>query len=360
MAKKTRRTYLGYVAAGLTGMAMTATARPNENRQETGSQSNCLPIQVRTGESTTEQDQVILRGEVEDFGGNPYVTAGFLLRKHDPESDGKAFYETYTETIRVWNPNTYSHGDREGDGETIGPRFSRSYAYQQEGFEKESYQPGDEVDYWVSATNDVRGEGREDASGTVKSFTVPGGDGGDTQSSTLEIRSTGGGVAAYEFIVSDDLSPGSSDEASEVNGRRGHGHVGPDRGVDTFEFTGSIESFAIVGPATVHVDGSQVNPGRFDLPADAITEANFDPVDGTNELVIESMGGGVAAYEFAVTGDLQPGDDASTERIEGRSVRGRVGPDRGRDSFTFTGDLSRFRLVGPAIVSLNGSRVTSR
>jgi hypothetical protein len=84
---------------------------------------------------------------------------------------------------------------------------------------------------------------------------------------TVTIESDGGGVAEYEFTVSGDLTKGAEAESSDtVDGSTASGRVGPDRGVDDFEFTGEITGFLLDGPATVYVDGEVVDPADYEDP----------------------------------------------------------------------------------------------
>ncbi|WP_115865483.1 hypothetical protein [Halorussus litoreus] len=177
-------------------------------------------------------------------------------------------------------------------------------------------------------------------------------------SNELRIESDGGGMAAYEFTVTGDLE--QVDDDDEVDGSRAWGHVGPERGTDTFRYSGDLDGIVLAGPATAFRNDSRIQLGGFPHPEGSLTSANFDATSGSdsdaNVLRIESDGGGVAAYEFAVTGDVSQRDD--DDQVGGNWAWGHVGPDRGTDEFEFTGEIGRFALAGPASVFLNGSAVT--
>lgn len=177
----------------------------------------------------------------------------------------------------------------------------------------------------------------------------------DGRKKTLVIESNGGGPAAYEFTVNGSLV--QEDSGDEVAGRRAYGHVGPKRGTDTFAYTGKITGFVLAGPATAYRDDNRIQPSHFPHPEGSLTCGDFAPVSGTNVLRIESDGGGIAAYEFEVTGSLAQRD--SGDEVTDRRAYGHVGPTRGADEFEFSGDVLRFDLAGPASVFLNGSKVTA-
>ena len=76
-----------------------------------------------------------------------------------------------------------------------------------------------------------------------------------------------------------------------------------------------------------------------------------------NTLIIR--GGGVADYEFTVSGEVALGPNAGggEDRIVGSDTAiGRVG-DGGIDDFTFSGQVTSFEADGPVDVFVNGERV---
>ncbi|WP_276302141.1 hypothetical protein [Halorussus lipolyticus] len=174
------------------------------------------------------------------------------------------------------------------------------------------------------------------------------------RSNTLRIESDGGGFGVYEFTVSGDLK--QRDSGDTVSGPHAVGNVGPERGTDTFDYSGEITGLVLAGPATLYRNGTTVSSSSFPRPAGSLTAGDFDANSGANRLAIRSEGGGVAAYEFAVESNLRQLDSGDTVGND-RAV-GHVGPDRGADEFAFEGSVTAFALAGPAIVSLNGSQVT--
>lgn len=179
-------------------------------------------------------------------------------------------------------------------------------------------------------------------------------------SETLRIESDGGGFAAYEFTVSGDIR--QVDGGDRASGGRAAGTVGPERGVDTFAYSGEITGLVLAGPATLSRNGLAVDSSSLPRLAGSLTGDDFDSGSGTDRLRIESDGGGVAVYEFAADesvrqldgGDsvLDGGDSAARVRAVGH-----VGPERGADEFDVDGAITAFALAGPATVSLNGREV---
>jgi hypothetical protein len=173
-------------------------------------------------------------------------------------------------------------------------------------------------------------------------------------SNTIDIVSDGVGVAAYEFAVSGNLRQDDRDD--HVEGNRAYGHVGPDRGTDTFSYSGDITGFCLAGPATVYRNGSRTIPAFYPNPDSTLAAKYFPTGSDTSVLRIESDGGGIAAYEFAVNGSVSQID--RDDHVIGRHAYGHVGPDRGADEFEITGDVTRFSLAGPVTVSLDETVVS--
>ncbi|WP_135853995.1 hypothetical protein [Halorussus salinus] len=174
-------------------------------------------------------------------------------------------------------------------------------------------------------------------------------------SESLRIESDGGGFAAYEFTVSGDLR--QKDSGDRVSGGRAAGNVGPERGADAFEYSGSITGLVLAGPATLYRNGSEVAASSFPRPAGSLTGADFDSGSGTDRLRVESDGGGVAAYEFAAEESVRQLDSGDT--VDGTRAVGHVGPEGGTDEFEVTGAITAFALAGPATVYWNGTEVSS-
>ena len=115
-----------------------------------------------------------------------------------------------------------------------------------------------------------------------------------------------------------------------------------------------------MGPATVSIDGEEVEPSSYPAPTNAYTEADFPETEGTNRLLIVEGGGGVAAYTFTVSKSVEQTDNPGENQVSGRSVYGHLGPDRGTDVFEYVGTITEFDLAGPASAYLNGQQVDPR
>jgi hypothetical protein len=174
-------------------------------------------------------------------------------------------------------------------------------------------------------------------------------------SNTIEIVGDGGGVAAYEFTVSGDLQQEDWDD--HVDGNWAYGHVGPDRGKDTFSYSGDVTGFCLAGPATAYRNGSRTISALYPAPDGTLTASDFPSGSGTSLLRIESDGGGVAAYEFELNGAVSQVD--WDDQVTGRRAYGHVGPDRGADEFEISGDVTRFCLAGPATAYLDGTAMSA-
>ena len=158
------------------------------------------------------------------------------------------------------------------------------------------------------------------------------------------------GRADYEFTVSGDLEKSEENDASindhdEIDGSTASGHVRGGR--DSYRFSGEITEFEIDAPATIYLNGIEVDPEILDsgLP-------NLLTITGTHER---------ADYEFAVTGELEKSEEGAgttiddEDEIDGSTATGAV--HGGRDSFRFSGDVADFEIDGPATIELNGREV---
>lgn len=150
----------------------------------------------------------------------------------------------------------------------------------------------------------------------------------------------------YEFSVDGSLEKSDSvaatiDDHDQVDGSSVSGHVWG--GTDRYQISGTITDFQVDGPATVHLNGEEVEPTGLGLH---------------RFLKVESTGGGQAEYSVTVDGNLQAGDLAeSGERPSGNTVTGHVGPETGTDTFRFVGFVTDFTLDGPANVYVDGQQV---
>lgn len=81
-------------------------------------------------------------------------------------------------------------------------------------------------------------------------------------------------MAAYEFSVTKSILQVDNDD--QVDGNTAYGHIGPDRGTDTFQISGNVTEFTLAGPAMVSVNGEIVD-------ADSVIQAS-----GTTTTTIET------------------------------------------------------------------------
>ncbi|AXR81273.1 hypothetical protein [Natrarchaeobaculum sulfurireducens] len=102
-------------------------------------------------------------------------------------------------------------------------------------------------------------------------------------------------VTRYEFEVSGELEPSTHngatiDDETRIDGGIAHGVVADWK--DAFRFSGDLEQLTVDGPATVSLDGEEIDPGEYgeDLPHILEVEGRGAPtnfeitVDGTIEL----------------------------------------------------------------------------
>ncbi|HET7324376.1 MAG TPA: hypothetical protein VFJ06_08600, partial [Halococcus sp.] len=217
--------------------------------------------------------------------------------------------------------------------------------------------PNDELS-GSSATGQVGGGGRDSYTftGEITRLVLDGGanlyfngdrlDPAEYLSNTVTIESQS--YAEYEITTSDGIVKsteiGAADPNDVISGTRAIGHVG-EGGRDSYAYPGEIEDIDIDGDATVYRNGAELDPKEFGT-ADTLT--------------VEGAPG--ADYEFAVSDTLKkslamsgttidPNDD-----ISGSSVVGQVG-DGGRDSYEFTGEITRLVLNGGANLYFNGERL---
>jgi hypothetical protein len=150
---------------------------------------------------------------------------------------------------------------------------------------------------------------------------------------------------SYTFSVSDDLEKSTAngatiDDNDTILGNTATGQGG-DGGIDSYAFSGSLESFALDGEANVTLDGE---PARVGQRSDHVLS-----IEGTNERF---------SYTFSVSGDVEKStangatvDDNDT--ITDYAATGQGG-DGGIDSYVFSGELTSFDLDGNVNVTLDG------
>jgi hypothetical protein len=148
--------------------------------------------------------------------------------------------------------------------------------------------------------------------------------------------------AEYEITTSSGIvksaAMGTADPNDDIDGRTATGHVG-EGGIDSYAFPGRIENVIINGEATVYRNGEEIDTDQF----------------GPNVLTIESETW--AEYELAVNSDLEKAETADpNDKLSGSSVVGQVG-EGGRDSYAFSGEITRLILHGGASLSYNGEQI---
>ena len=153
--------------------------------------------------------------------------------------------------------------------------------------------------------------------------------------------------ATYEIRTSDgivkDPTTGTADPNDAIDGTTATGQVGKG-GRDGYAYPGEIERLDIDGDATVYRNGEVVDPDEF---------------GNTDTLTIEGAPG--ADYELGVTGDLTKSASANAtidpnDTVDGSSATGQVGGG-GRDSYEYTGEITRLVLDGGATLYYNGESV---
>ena len=159
------------------------------------------------------------------------------------------------------------------------------------------------------------------------------------------------GFARYEFAVSGALEKSTDmgatiDDHDTLDGQTATGHVWG--GKDSYRFSGEISQFELQDPATVYVNGVEVDPSFLggDLP-------HVLTIHGDQ---------GFARYEFSVSGSLEKSTDGGAtiddhDTLDGQTATGHVWG--GKDSYRFDGSVTNFRFTnGMATLSLDGEEVT--
>lgn len=175
-----------------------------------------------------------------------------------------------------------------------------------------------------------------------------------TDRKTIRVTKDGvdDGFAAYYLSTTDTIGPGDDAEAVTV-GSSALDTVGPKRGTDTFHYTGELDTVLLKGPATITVDGRPLTEGV----SPARTASDRTTLENTLTVTKDGAESGLAACTAAVSGAITPTETAEAVS-NGSTVLDHVGPERGRDTFRYSGDLTELLLNGPATVTVNGTRVT--
>lgn len=172
---------------------------------------------------------------------------------------------------------------------------------------------------------------------------------------SISIVSDDGRRAFYRFTISEriearwqaDLS--NADYPDGVEGRTAFGSVA-ERGADNFHFAGEITNFVLSGPATVYMNGDEID-----------VKERWGP-SLPQSLVITSESDQRASYEFDVSGTIEPGAVADlssgthTDTVDDGSAIGWVA-EGGADNYFFSGNLTHFSYTGPLSVRENDQQV---
>ena len=166
-----------------------------------------------------------------------------------------------------------------------------------------------------------------------------------------------GEVVRYELTASDGLASGEY-AGEEPDGDTVSGRVGSLRGVDDFyldgyvtDFDGGSFDYANVYFADAGVD-VDVDDYVLQNPED-LREA--DPaVLGANVLTVESDDGRASGFEFAASGDVEPGATGDGATVDDGTVNGSTAD---LAAFHFTGSVDEVAVTDPdtATVTVNGT-----
>jgi hypothetical protein len=151
----------------------------------------------------------------------------------------------------------------------------------------------------------------------------------------------------YEFVVDGDVETADDDGATvddgvEIDGGVVHGTVAD--WLDAFRFDGELESLTVDGPATVVLNGEEIDPDEYgtDLPH-----------------VLEIEGSGApTSYEITVDGEIERenGGTEDAAPISGAAVQGSLSDDT--HVYRYAGALTDVTFTeGEATVTVDGEEV---
>jgi len=231
----------------------------------------------------------------------------------------------------------------------------------------------------------------DDSSGSEDSDDSNDSNTGSSTSSEHQLEVVGDGdYARYRMAVTGGIESLEDGEESPDGASSVTGHIAG--GLDTFRFTGAVESFEFeTGTAGLRLDGETVTPqelveqtnqrtgdGSSDSDgtdrSDSSTESSSGSdgsddssgsddttdtghggtTDGPHELVVLGSGD-YARYSFSVSGDLRSKESGEETPTDG-SVTGHIAS--GTDPYEFTGEVTAFEFeTGAAEVYLDGEQV---
>ncbi|MDG5819929.1 hypothetical protein [Natronococcus sp. A-GB7] len=147
----------------------------------------------------------------------------------------------------------------------------------------------------------------------------------------------------YEFVVDGEVVPSTDegatiDDGLEIEDGTVHGSVAD--WIDAFRFDGDVESITVDGPATVILDGEEIDPDEYGPELPHVLE-----LEGTGE---------PASYEITVDGTIEADDEEI--QSSGSTVQDSVTD--GSRTFRFSGTLADVTFSeGEARVSVDGEEI---
>ena len=151
---------------------------------------------------------------------------------------------------------------------------------------------------------------------------------------TLVVEATGS-YSSYSFSVTGDVGARQGIAGKDaISGSTATGAVGGD-GLDSYGFSGELETIDVDGNANVYLDGEPLNSSL------------------EHTLAVEATGS-YSRYNFSVSGDLEAkAGIAGIDRINGSTASGAVSGS-GRDVYSFSGAITDLSVDGSANVFLDG------
>ncbi|AFZ74670.1 hypothetical protein [Natronobacterium gregoryi] len=156
-------------------------------------------------------------------------------------------------------------------------------------------------------------------------------------------------VSRYEFVVDGTVEPTTDDGATidaetEIEDGFVHGVVADWK--DAFRFDGDLETLTVDGPATVVLEGEEIDPDEYgeELPHVLTVEGQGEPT--SFEVTVD----GTVEYD----GEADPDDDATT--VSGSTVQSSLTDES--QTFRFSGAITDVTIIeGEAVVSVDGEEI---
>ncbi|WIV67058.1 right-handed parallel beta-helix repeat-containing protein [Natrialbaceae archaeon AArc-T1-2] len=169
----------------------------------------------------------------------------------------------------------------------------------------------------------------------------------DSDANVLLFDGSEEATTRYEFVVSGDVAP-STDEGATVDDEATV-EDGTASGVvanwkDAWRFDGDLEELTVDGPATVVLDGEELDPDEYGdrLPHTLEIEAGDEP----------------ASYEVTVDGEIEYDGDDDVTVVSGTTVESSITEDVQR--FHFAGTITAITVTeGSATVRVDGEEIDS-